>query len=178
MIYKNRGFSGLRRFLGGFLIKKTVAGSFDQTLKPDTGISVLQERREGMTDYKTVCAILNDFLCLYYGKKQLSIQGLYKKYGDNSLFLSLMRDMNETPKIPVKKAMMDVYESFKPYRQKNLLDKDWEEILGTARELAEKYGDNRWLKHMILEMLDDLEVDDMEIRKGMMENGGEGKKAA
>ncbi|MCD8074401.1 MAG: hypothetical protein LUF27_05100 [Lachnospiraceae bacterium] len=100
------------------------------------------------------------------------------KYGDNSLFLSLMRDMNETPKIPVKKAMMDVYESFKPYRQKNLLDKDWEEILGIARELAEKYGDNRWLKHMILEMLDDLEVDDMENRKGMMENGGEGKKAA
>ncbi|MCD7883538.1 MAG: hypothetical protein LUI87_07515 [Lachnospiraceae bacterium] len=130
-----------------------------------------------MTDYNEVKAILNDFLSLY-GNERLGIRRLYKKYGDSTLFLALMRDLNEAEKIPVKEAMLAVYSELKPYRAKNLLDKDWEEITKTASNIVKKYGDNRWLKHFILEMLDFLEADDLEIRRAAAAKNGEEKKAA
>lgn len=64
-----------------------------------------------MTDQKEIAGIFNDFLGLYNGKNPVGLQELLQKYKYHPVLLGLLSNMDSAAKIPVSRAMKDIYVS-------------------------------------------------------------------
>lgn len=122
-----------------------------------------------MTDKKTMAAIFNDFMALYLGKEQVGIKPLLKKYDNHPMLLGLLSNMDMAVKLPVPKVIQEVYQVYKKFRDQELEDKDWEEIMDTTRSISEEWKDkdgkdNKWCDRIIVDLVCILDADEKERR--------------
>lgn len=116
-----------------------------------------------MTDPKIIAGIFNDFTALYQGKgSQMGIKPLLKKYDNHPMLLGLLSYMDEAAKVPVLKVIKEAYEVYKVNRNRELGDKDWENIVDWTREISLKWKDNKWCNRILIELICLLEADEKE----------------
>lgn len=115
-----------------------------------------------MTDQKLISDIFNDFMSLYLGKENVGIKQLCKKYDNHPTLLALLSNLDEATKVPVPQVMMETYQVYKKYRDRELEDEDWKVIVDTTRDISQKWKDNKWCNHVILALLCLLDADEKE----------------
>lgn len=119
-----------------------------------------------MTDSKIIAGIFNDFMALYQGKEpQTGIKPLLKKYDNHPMLLGLLSNMDEAVKIPVPQVLKEAYQVYKVYRNRELADKDWEDIVEQTRLISEKWKENKWCHRILIDLICLLEADEKERKK-------------
>lgn len=130
-----------------------------------------------MTDQKEIAGIFNDFLGLYNGKNPVGLQELLQKYKYHPVLLGLLSNMDSAAKIPVSRAMKDIYDFYKLYRNRDLEETDWKNVTALTAKLDEKWKENPWVRQVLLDMVGLLDSDDQERRKIEKEVAAEMEKA-
>ena len=130
-----------------------------------------------MTDQKEIAGIFNDFLGLYNGKNPVGLQERLQKYKYHPVLLGLLSNMDSAAKIPVSRAMKDIYDFYKLYRNRDLEETDWKNVTALAAKLDEKWKENPWVRQVLLDMVGLLDSDDQERRKIEKEVAAEMEKA-
>ena len=118
-----------------------------------------------MTDQKQLAEIFNDFMALYLGKGNCGIKQLCEKYDSHPMLLGLLSNMDEALKLPVPQVMKEAYQVYRKYREVELEDKDWQEIVDTTREISQKWKENKWCCRVMIQLTCLLEADDKERRR-------------
>lgn len=126
-----------------------------------------------MTDKKMIAAIFNDFMGLYTGKEQIGIKPLLNKYDNHPMLLGLLSNMDEATKIPVPKVIQEAYQVYKKYRDQELEDKDWDEIVDLTRGISKRWNENKWCCRILIELICLLDADEKERKKIAKEIGKE-----
>lgn len=130
-----------------------------------------------MTDQKLISDIFNDFMSLYLGKENVGIKQLCKKYDNHPTLLALLSNLDEATKVPVPQVMMETYQVYKKYRDRELEDEDWKVIVDSTRDISQKWKDNKWCNHVILALMCLLDADEKERKQIAMEVEKEMEKA-
>ena len=119
-----------------------------------------------MVDQKIIAAIFSDFMSLYLGKPEMmGIEELCKKYDYHRMLMGLLSNMDEAAKVPIPLVMKECYEVYKKYRNLEMTEPDWEEVMEETRALSQKWKSNKWCTRIIIELIGLLEEDDKERRR-------------
>lgn len=118
-----------------------------------------------MVDQSMIAAIFNDFLSLYQGKGQTGIEELCKRYDYHRMLMGLLSNMDEAAKIPVPVVMKECYAVYKKYRNIEMTEPDYEDLMEETRNLSDKWKSNKWCTRVIIELVGLLEEDDKERRR-------------
>ncbi len=118
-----------------------------------------------MVDQSTIAAIFNDFMSLYLGREQMGIEELCKRYDYHRMLMGLLSNMDAAAKIPVPVVMKECYELYKRYRNLEMRERDYENLMEETRKLSDKWKSNKWCTRVIIELVGLLEEDDKERRR-------------
>ena len=110
-------------------------------------------------------------------KNPVGLQELLQKYKYHPVLLGLLSNMDSAAKIPVSRAMKDIYDFYKLYRNRDLEETDWKNVTALAAKLDEKWKENPWVRQVLLDMVGLLDSDDQERRKIEKEVAAEMEKA-
>ena len=113
-----------------------------------------------MVDQSMIAAIFNDFMSLYLGREQMGIEELCKRYDYHRMLMGLLSNMDEAAKIPVPVVMKECYEVYKKYRNREMMEQDYEDLMEETRKLSDK-----WCNRILVELVGLLEEDDKERRR-------------
>lgn len=116
-----------------------------------------------MVDQKIIASIFNDFMSLYVGKDDMAgIEELCKRYDYHRMLMGLLANLDEAAKVPVPLVMKECYEVYKQYRNREMAEPDWEELIEETRELSRKWKSNKWCSRILIELMGLLEEDEQE----------------
>ena len=118
-----------------------------------------------MVDQSTIAAIFNDFMSLYLGREQMGIEELCKRYDYHRMLMGLLSNMDAAAKIPVPVVMKECYGLYKRYRNLEMTERDYENLMEETRKLSDKWKSNKWCTRVIIELVGLLEEDDKERRR-------------
>ncbi len=99
-----------------------------------------------MVDQSMIAAIFNDFMSLYLGREQMGIEELCKRYDYHRMLMGLLSNMDEAAKIPVPVVMKECYEVYKKYRNREMMEQDYEDLMEETRKLSDKWKSNKWCR--------------------------------
>ncbi len=118
-----------------------------------------------MVDQSMIAAIFNDFMSLYLGREQMGIEELCKRYDYHRMLMGLLSNMDEAAKKPVPLVMKECYEVYKKYRNREMMEQDYEDLMEETRKLSDKWKSNKWCNRILVELVGLLEEDDKERRR-------------
>lgn len=118
-----------------------------------------------MVDQSMIAAIFNDFMSLYLGREQMGIEELCKRYDYHWMLMGLLSNMDEAAKIPIPVVMKECYEVYKKYRNREMVERDYEDLMEETRKLSDKWKSNKWCNRILVELVGLLEEDDKERRR-------------
>lgn len=115
-----------------------------------------------MNDSEQIKAMFNDLYVLLNANK--GILALYKKYKGSSLFMALIGYLDFAVESDPNAIMMESYEFYKRYADRELSEDDWDAVVEDFRKENETW-DNEWCKQQMLELLGILEAQEKERKK-------------
>ena len=118
-----------------------------------------------MVDQSKIAEIFNDFMSLYQGREQMGIEELCKRHDYHRMLMGLLSNLDEAAKIPVPVVMKECYEVYKKYRNREMTEPDYEDLIEETRKLSDKWKSNKWCTRILVELVGLLEEDDKERRR-------------
>ena len=118
-----------------------------------------------MVDQSMIAAIFIFFMSLYLGREQMGIEELCKRYDYHRMLMGLLSNMDEAAKIPIPVVMKECYEVYKKYRNREMMERDYEDLMEETRKLSDKWKSNKWCNRILVELVGLLEEDDKERRR-------------
>ncbi len=95
----------------------------------------------------------------------MGIEELCKRYDYHRMLMGLLSNMDEATKIPVPVVMKECYEVYKKYRNREMMEQDYEDLMEETRKLSDKWKSNKWCNRILVELVGLLEEDDKERRR-------------
>lgn len=115
-----------------------------------------------MKDSEQIKAMFNDLYVLLNGNK--GVLALYEKYKGNSLFMALIGYLDQAVKSDPNAIMMETYEFYKRYADRELSEDEWDAVVEDFRKENETW-ENEWCKQQMLELLGILEAQEKERKR-------------
>ena len=79
--------------------------------------------------------------------------------------MGLLSNVDSIIYVDVKKAMHEIYPLYKKYRHCALDDEAWKAIVESAETLEKKWNGNLWVRRVILNLVNELDMESKEVQR-------------
>lgn len=105
--------------------------------------------------------IFNDMHAFFNGTRAVGLSALQDVYQEDPLFLAMISNLDQAIQVSVNDVMGECYSFYKKYADRELSEKDWEQVVDEVKVFMDKWK-NSWSRQIILALLELLELEEKE----------------